>query len=172
MKKECEARLRELVPESETIVAVGTAEELRKLGPDIGSGGGWTFVVVTLERVLFADWGSPLTSHEEIRLDEVTSWAHGSQCNCYALALTHPPMTRRERVPAHRILWVSWGVSDADVTRTQTMFRFSRPETEVTQALRTALEERGVPDRLLRFKERSREERTRGSRTALFAKRQ
>lgn len=59
MKKECEARLRELVPESETIVAVGTAEELRKLGPDIGSGGGWTFVVVTLERVLFADWGHP-----------------------------------------------------------------------------------------------------------------
>jgi hypothetical protein len=167
MKKECEARLRALVPADETVVAVGTAEELRRLGPDIGSGGGWTFVVVTLDRVLFADWGSPLKSHEEIRLDEVTSWAHGRQYNCYALALTHPSMTRRERVPAHRILWVSWGASDADVTRTQTMFRFSRPETEVAQALRIALEERELPDQLLRFKERSREERTRGSHTSL-----
>jgi hypothetical protein len=42
LKKECEARLRDLVAEDEPILAVGTAEELRSLGSDIGSGGGWT----------------------------------------------------------------------------------------------------------------------------------
>ena len=146
MKKDCEARLRDLVAADETIVAVGTAEELRRLGPEIGSGAGWTFVVVTLDRVLFARWGSPQKSHEEIRLDEVTRWAHGSQYNCHAVVLKHPPMTRRERVPAHRILWVRWGEAESEVTRTQTIFRFSRPETEVAKALRAALEERDVPE--------------------------
>jgi hypothetical protein len=78
MKKECEVRLRGLVPEDETIAAVGTAEELRSLGANIGSGGGWTFIVVTSERLLFADWGSRQSPHEEIRLDEVTHWASGT----------------------------------------------------------------------------------------------
>ena len=126
---------------------------------------------MTLDRVLFANWDAPQKSHEEIRLDEVTHWAHGSQYNCHALVLTHPPMTRRERVAAHRVLGIRWGDTEADVTRTQTIFRFSRTNTEVASALRAALEERKVPDRLLRFKERSRAERTRGSRTALHAKR-
>ncbi len=75
MKKECEAWLRGLVPADETVVAVGTAEELRSLGADIGSGGGWTFIVVTSQRLLFARWGSTQRRHEEIRFDEVTHWA-------------------------------------------------------------------------------------------------
>ena len=100
MKKECEARLRGLVPPDEPIAAVGTAEELRSLGPDIGSGGGWTFIVVPSERLLFAPLGSPQKPHEEIPLDDVMRWASGTQYNCEALVLTHPPMTRRERVPA------------------------------------------------------------------------
>lgn len=39
MKKDFAAHLRGLVARHETIVAVGTAHELRTLGPDIGSGG-------------------------------------------------------------------------------------------------------------------------------------
>jgi hypothetical protein len=88
MKKECELQLRGLVPADETIAAVGTAEELRSLGADIGSGGGWTFIVVTSERLLFSDWGSRQRPHEEIRLDEVTHWASGAQYNGGALVLT------------------------------------------------------------------------------------
>ena len=162
MRRACETRLRDLVPREEAIVAVGTAEELRELGPDIGSGGGWTFVVVTAEQVLFAQWGSPEEPHERIRLGEVTRWAHGSQYNSYVLVLTHPLMTRRERA-AHRILWFQWGDVERDVTRTQTIFRFSRPETKAAKAIRVALEKGEVPNKLLRLKERSREERTRGS---------
>lgn len=167
MKRASETRLRGLVPRTEPIIAVGTAEELHKLGPDIGSGGGWTFVVVTSERVLFAPWGSPEKPHETITLDEVTRWAHGNQYNCHVLVLTHPPITRREWVVAHRILWFKWGDAEANVTRTQTIFRFSRPETDAAKAMRTALEERNVPHELLRFRERSREERTSGARVLM-----
>jgi hypothetical protein len=163
MKKECEARLRALVPSNESVAAIGTAEELRSLGPDIGSGGGWTLIVVTPERLLFASWGSPKKPHDEIRLDEVTRWASGTQYNCEAMVLTHSPRTRRQWVPAHRILWFQWGDAEADVTRSETVFRFSRPGTRVAQALHNLLSARRVPHRPLHFKEKTREERTRGS---------
>jgi hypothetical protein len=170
MKKECELWLSGLVAADETVVAVGTAEELRSLGPDIGSGGGWTFIVVTPERLLFARWAQPQRPHEEIRLDEVTRWASGTQYNCEALVLTHPPMTRRQWVPAHRILWFKWGNAEADVTRTQTTFRFSRPHTQVAKALHAALSARKVAHASLHFEERSRDERTRGSHAPLLPK--
>jgi hypothetical protein len=163
MRRDCETRLRDLVPQDEAIIAVGTAEELRKLGSNIGSGGGWTFLVVTTDRVLFARWGSPRKPPESIRLDEVTHWSEGRQYNCYVLVLTHPPITRRQRVAPHRFLWFTWGDDEADVTRTQTIFRFSRPETKAAKAIRASLEERCLPHELLRFRERSREERTGGS---------
>jgi hypothetical protein len=170
MKKECEVRLRGLVPAGETIAAVGTAEELRSLGANIGSGGGSTFIVVTSERLLFATWGSRQRPHEEFRLDEVTHWASGTQYNCGALVLTHPPTTRRQWVPAHRILWFEWGDTEADVTRTQTIFRFSRPDTRVAKALHSALSARKVAHEPLHFEEKSREDRTRGSVAVLLAK--
>lgn len=170
MKKECEERLRGLVTPDEAIVAVGTAEELSSLGPEIGSGGGWTFIVVTTERVLFAQWGSAPKPHEEIRLDQVTHWASGTQYNCEALVMTHPPRTRQQRVPAHRILWFEWGNAEAEVTRTDTIFRFSRPDTQVAKALHSALSARRVTHEQLQFEEKSREERTRGSHVVLQAK--
>jgi hypothetical protein len=169
MKKDCEARLRDLVPAGETITAVGTAAELRRLDPDIGSGSGVTFLVVSPLRVLFAPWAPPKQPHEEIRLDEVTRWADGVQYNAYALALMHPPMTRREQVPAYKVLWFKWGNAEADVTRTQTIFRFSRPGTEVAAALRSLLEQRAVPHDPLSFQERSREDRTRGSHARTYS---
>lgn len=171
LKKECEARLRGLVPTDESIVAVGTAEKLRSLGPDLGSGAGWTFIVVTPERLLFARWGSPEEPHEEIHFDAVTQWASGTQYNCLAVVLTHPPMTRREWVPAHKILWFKWGDVKADVTRTQTIFRFSRPDTQVATAIQADLTARGIPYELLRFAELSREARIGGSRAILVRRR-
>ena len=167
MKKDCEARLRGLVRTDEPIAAAGTAEELDSLGPDIGSGGGFTFVVVTAERVLFAQWDSPQKAHEEIELDDVTRWATGTQYNCEVLVMRHSPMTRRQLVPAHRVLWFEWGKAEAEVTRTETIFRFSRPDTEVADAFHSALSARGVPHEQLHFEERSHKERTRGSHAVL-----
>jgi hypothetical protein len=147
MKKECEARLRGLVPNDEPIVAVGTAEQLRTLGPDIGSGGGFTFIVVTSQRLLFATWDSPHRPHEEISLGDVVRCASGTQYNSEALVLTHPPKPR-----------------------TETIFRFSRPDTQVARALHSALSARNIVHEALRFEEKSRAERTRGSRAVLYSK--
>lgn len=167
MKKQCEARLRALLAPDEPVAAVGTAEELPSLGPDIGSGGGRTFILVTSQRLLFARWDSPERPHEEIRLEEVTAWASGTQYNCEALVMSHPPMTRRRRVPAHKILWLEWGEVEIDVTRNETIFRFSRPDTEVAKALHSALAARSIDHESLQFEEKPREERTRGSHVML-----
>jgi hypothetical protein len=168
MQKDAEARLRALVPHAEAIVAVGTAEELRELRPDIGSGSGFTFLVVTSDRLVFAELSSD--THYEIRLNEIEGWAAGTQYNRLAIVLTHPPMSRRLRISAHKILWFRWGNAVADFTLTQTIFRFSRPETQAAIAIRSALTARGVPHRNLHFEEKSREERTRGSHARLYAK--
>ena len=141
MKKECEARLRALLSGEEEVLAAGTAEKLRSLGPRIGSGTGWTFVVLTTHRLLFAAWGGKQEPHEEIHLDEISRWASGDQYNCHAVVLDHPPV--------------------------ETIFRFSRKDTELAKALRSALEGKGVLHEPLRFDERSRAERTRGSHVLL-----
>lgn len=93
----------------------------------------------------------------------------GTQYNCEALVLIHPSMTRRQRVPAHRV-WFEWGNAEADVTRTQTIFRFSRPDTQVAKALHSALSARKVAHEPLHFEETSREDRTLGSHAVLSAK--
>ena len=129
MKKDCAALLRGLVARDETIVAMGTAHELRTLGPHLGSGSGATFIVVTEGRALFAKWGSPEKPHEEIRINEVTHWGHGRQYNCYVVVLTHHPVTRREPAPAKQFLWLTWGRAQVDISRTQTIFRFIRAVT-------------------------------------------
>lgn len=167
MRKECEQQLRGLVTENETILAVGTAEELSSLGSEIGSGGGFTFIVVTSERVLFAYWGASSNLHEEIRLDQVTHWASGTQYNACALVMSHPGKARQHRVPAHKFLWFEWGNKEVEISQTDTIFRFSRPETQVANALRSELAARGVPHEDLRFDERTREERTRGNQVTL-----
>ena len=162
MKKDCEARLRRLA-DGETILALGTAEELQEIGAELGSGGGWTFVVLTSRRLLFANWARPDQPHREIALDEVSAWADGTQYHSYALVLTHPPKVRRQHAPAHRFLWFAWGNAQVDRGHTTTIFRFSRRDTEAATALRSVLEHRRLGHEVLHFKEVSRAERTRGS---------
>lgn len=175
MKRDCQERLRCLTFPDDVIIATGTAEELPSLGPDIGSGGGWTFIVLTVDRVLFAKWDSPERPHHEIRLDDVIHWASGRQYNCYVLVLTHPPSGGRGSLLARGALRFGrrrrGGSVKADVHRTQTIFRFSRPGTEVAKAIRGALEDRQVPHTALSFEERPRRDRTRGSRAVLTPKR-
>ena len=82
MKEACKARLRALIPRQEPVVAVGTAEELKALETDIGSGGGWTFLVVTTSRVLFARWDQSDGPVGEIAFEDARRWADGHQYNC------------------------------------------------------------------------------------------
>lgn len=171
MKKACEARLRDLLASGEPALAVGVAEELDDLEGGMGSGGGWTFLVLSPRRVLFADWGSPHQPHGEIALDAVTRWADGTQYGRYALMLTHSPMARRRRSPSHSLLWFTWGEGWIERAETTTTFRFSKRYTEAAKLLRSALESRGLHHEVVPFDEVPRKQRTSGSRAYLRAKR-
>jgi hypothetical protein len=171
-KKDCELLLRGQLSPDESVIAVSTAEELPALGRELGSGSpGSTLLVVTHRRVLFACWNLPRRRYEEIGLGEITRWTDGTQYSRYALALSHPPMKRTERVVAHNFLWFHWGDAEAEVIRTTTVFRFSRKDAKVAKALRSLLLERNVPHESVVFHEEPREERTRASRSRLYTAR-
>lgn len=170
MRKDCEARLRALVRDDERVVAVGTADELPQASGDLSSSGSWRFLVVTTERLLFADWSKPDQPHEQIAFDEVDRWADGTQYHRYVITLNHPAISREERVPAHRLLWLEWGNTFEARSRTQTTLRFSHRDTDAGSALRAALKERKIPHEPLMLPEVSREERTRGSHAELRPK--
>lgn len=167
MRKECETRLRRLVPADEQVIAVGTADEFLEPTGDLGVQGQWRFLLVTSERLLLADWSKPDRPHEDIAFDEVVRWADELQYHRYAMTLSHPPLIRHELVPAHRFLWFAWGNASEPWTRTTTTLRFSHRETATARALRAALEDRHVLHEALLLNEVSREERTRGSHVQL-----
>jgi hypothetical protein len=73
-------------------------------------------------------------------------------------------------VPAHRFLWFRWGDAETEVTRTETILRFSRPDTRVAKAVASSLSLRSIVHEQLRFEERARDVRTRGSQTRLYAR--
>lgn len=160
LKRECDERLRSLVRAGERVLARGTASELRALD-DQGSGE-WRYLLVTDERVLSAHWGHPERPHEDLALQAVMAWADGAQCHRYLVRLTHVPMTRPQEG-----LTLFGRRSVRDVTRTSTVLRFSRRDTAVASALRAAFSDRGVPHIHLALPERTRDERTRGSRGVL-----
>ena len=171
MRQECSARLLALVDADEQVVAKGTVDEMKELRHHIDSGGGWTFLVLTDRRMLFAPWTRSGRDCEQIVLDEVSAWTEATQQHRYAIALSHPPMTRVERVPAHNVLWLHWGNAWAERTRTETVFRFSQANGALAQAMRDELTRRDLPHDQLQLSSPTREERTRGSHSVLVRKR-
>lgn len=167
MQRRCEERLRSLVADDETVLAVGAADEFAQPAGDLGVQGRWRTLVVTEKRLLLADWSRPQDPHEEITFDQVKGWSDGSQYHRYVICLKHPPMTRMEWAPAHRFLGLEWGNAREPRTRTTTTLRFSHRETEAAKALRTVLGARAVSHGELSLPEVSREERTRGSHVEL-----
>lgn len=163
-----EERLRRLVPAGEDVVAVGAADEFPDDAEDFGGQGHRRFLVVTMQRLLVTDW-SRSGADEEIVFDELGKWADGTQYHRYVVTLTHPSMTRNERVPAHRFLWFEWGDAYEPRSRSTTTLRFSHRDTAAATALRLALQAGGASHEALALKEVSREERTRGSHMVLTA---
>jgi hypothetical protein len=75
----------------------------------------------------------------------VRSYTEITQAHRYALALDHQRIERLRWVPAHRLLWWSWG--DAEVVRpvTGSALAFSRRDTKAARAIRSRLQALGVP---------------------------
>lgn len=169
LREACEKRLRALLPEDEAVIAVGTAETRRNLEGDISTAGRWTFLVVTGHRLVHADWGHGENApHEEIVFDDVARWADGEQYHRYAVTIEYPPVARLERSPGHHFLWFRWGRKVVEHSRGETNLVFSHRDTAAAKTLRNRLESHERPHGSLELEERTRAERTEGSRFELF----
>ena len=158
----CEARLRDLLTAGEEVLAVGTADEFRHATEDFSPQGRGRFLVVTSQRLLMTEYSDDAAT-EAIPFDDLVAWADGSQYHRYVVKLSHPPMERLERVPAHRFLWVEWGTASKPVTRETTTLRFSHGGTAAAAALRRALGNSAVAHETLALVEVPRGERMKGS---------
>jgi hypothetical protein len=75
----------------------------------------------------------------------VRSYTEISQAHRYALALDHQSIQRLQWVPAHQLLWWSWGNAEAVRPVTSSALAFSRRDTTAARAIRSRLQAMGVP---------------------------
>jgi hypothetical protein len=68
-----------------------------------------------------------------------------TQAHRYALALDHQRIDRVWWVPAHRLLWWSWGTAEAVRPVASSVLAFSRRDTKAARAIRSRLQAIGVP---------------------------
>jgi hypothetical protein len=133
----------------ERVLARGRAFEPRDaLGLDLSTvvSGPGCALVVTERRAL---WVSR-DDHRWVRslpLDLVSSYTEVMQAHRYALALDHRSIDRLRWVPAHRLLWWSWGTVEAVRPVTSSVLAFSRRDTRAAGAIRSRLQAIGVPAR-------------------------
>jgi hypothetical protein len=75
----------------------------------------------------------------------VRSYTEITQAHRYALALDHQSIDRLQWVPAHQLLWWSWGNAEAVRPVTTSALAFSRRDTKAARAIRGRLQAMGVP---------------------------
>jgi hypothetical protein len=75
----------------------------------------------------------------------VRSYTEVTQAHRYALALAHQRIERLQWVPAHQLLWWSWGNAEAVRPVTSSVLAFSRRDTTAARAIRSRLQAMGVP---------------------------
>ena len=101
-------------------------------------------VAVTERRVLWVS-GDDDRWVRSLRFDLVRSHAELTQAHRYALALDHESIERRRSVPAHQLLWWSWGNAETVQVVTSSVLAFSRRDTKAARAIRSRLQAIGVP---------------------------
>ena len=75
----------------------------------------------------------------------VKSYTEITQAHRYALALDHQRIDRVRWVPAHQLLWWSWGSAEAVRPVASSLLAFSRRDTKAARAIRSRLQAIGVP---------------------------
>ena len=75
----------------------------------------------------------------------VRSYTEITQAHRYALALDHEGVERRQSVPAHQLLWWSWGDAETVQAVTCSMLAFSRRDTKAARSMRRRLQAMGIP---------------------------
>jgi hypothetical protein len=101
-------------------------------------------VTVTERRVLWVSRDDQRWVRS-LPVDLVRSYTEVTQAHRYALALDHQSIERLQWVPAHQLLWWSWGNAEAVRAVTSSALAFSRRDTKAARAIRSRLQAIGVP---------------------------
>lgn len=108
--------------------------------------------LVTDRRILDARQIPPRSGEwvvDPVPFDEITRWTSGERHDHRPiLKLEHRPLTRTDRVPARRFLWLTWGDAVGPVIRTTTSFGFGRRTNPILVAMSAELERRKIPEGL------------------------
>jgi hypothetical protein len=102
-------------------------------------------VVVTERRVLWLSGGKDQRWVRSLPFAVVTSYTEITQAHRYALVLDHQRIERLHWVPAHQLLWWSWGNAEAVRPVTSSALAFSRRDTKAAGAIRSQLQAIGIP---------------------------
>jgi hypothetical protein len=132
--------------QDEQVLAKGRAYEGRRedFNPSKAVTGQGCSVVVTERRALWISSGAKRWLRS-LPFDKVKTYREITQSHRYALALDHESIERRLWVPEHRFLVWAWGNAEDVLPVTRSVLAFSRRDTAAARALRTQLQERGVP---------------------------
>lgn len=107
-------------------------------------GSGYTFLIVTADRVLWTHFLGPRRV-DSLRFRDVLSGAQGTFQHRFVLLLRHRPVLRPSRVPPHRFLWFRWGDPSALRPHTEAILEFSREDTVAARVIGERLAAFAVP---------------------------
>jgi hypothetical protein len=123
--------LARLEPDEQVLARGRSFEPNDALGYDLSTviSGPGCAVAVTERRVLWVS-GEDDRWVRSLPFILVRSYAEITQAHRYALALDHESIERRQSVPAHQLLWWSWGNAETVQAVTSNVLAFSRRDTK------------------------------------------
>jgi hypothetical protein len=136
----CDRAVRSHVDPEEQVIAVGRCEDITTWGTVERGGAGWTFVMVTTQRLRWVP-EAKLENEASLAFDDVTAAFETSLGHRYGIALEHAPLSR-PHIRHHRFLIFRWGNLVVTTPLWRTKLAFSRRDTTAAVALREQVSRR------------------------------
>jgi hypothetical protein len=146
LSERCTRLLRTHLESGELEIARGRCDYLPSIN-GVPQGSGYTFLLVTSDRVLWTDYLGPERLYAE-RFSAIRSFSQGPYKHRWILLLRHGRSMRMESVSPTWYRPASWNAppTEAPVERTETVLEFSRQRTAAAQAIVARLHELNIPE--------------------------
>jgi hypothetical protein len=131
-RERCRSVLVAALLNDEQVIAEGRANEMH-------AGSGYLYLLVTDHRILWTDYLEP-ERISALAFADVTAFREEYESHRYFLRMRHRPVTRLERAPKHRVLWLEWGNTMRWQEERETHFLFSRRDTRAARTIRGRLD--------------------------------